>query len=62
MKKKIVIEVETNVYGDRCDTACIGLCGYYCDIFNERVENRNRLKRCRDAEVYKSNTDKNDDR
>jgi hypothetical protein len=60
MKKTIVIEIETDDTGEKCDTGCIGLCGYYCDIFGERVENRKRTKRCKDAEVHKGATDTDD--
>ena len=53
MKRTILIEIETDVSGENCATACIGLCGYYCDIYGKKVTDRTRLKECRDAEMYK---------
>jgi hypothetical protein len=61
MKKNILIEIETDDTGQKCGIECIGLCGYYCDIYGERVENRERVKRCKDAEMHKGAADKNDD-
>jgi hypothetical protein len=60
MKKNVLKKIETDDTGEKRGMNCVGLCGYYCDIRGERVKNRERAKRCKDAEVHKGATDTDD--